>query len=41
MPLFGVENKIDADLIFKQMMKQREKERRKPPEESAKQETPG
>jgi hypothetical protein len=37
MPLFGVENKLDADLIFKQAMKQREKERRNPPEEETKQ----
>jgi hypothetical protein len=27
MPLFGVENKIDADVIFKQAMRQKEKER--------------
>jgi hypothetical protein len=32
MPLFGVENKIDADLIFKQTLKQREKNSPKPPD---------
>jgi hypothetical protein len=29
MPLFGVETKIDADLIFRQMIKQKERERQK------------
>ncbi|MDR0623452.1 MAG: hypothetical protein LBG10_03385 [Treponema sp.] len=29
MPLFGVETKIDADLIFRQVIKQRERERQK------------
>jgi hypothetical protein len=29
MPLFGVETKIDADLIFRQMMRQKERERQK------------
>jgi hypothetical protein len=33
MPLFGVETKIDADLIFKQVMKQKEQERQKAAEE--------
>jgi hypothetical protein len=33
MPLFGVETKLDADLIFRQAMKQREKERQQAAEE--------
>jgi hypothetical protein len=29
LPLFGVETKIDADVIFRQVMKQKERERQK------------
>jgi hypothetical protein len=36
MPLFGVETKIDADVIFRQVMKQKERERQKEAEEQAK-----
>jgi hypothetical protein len=35
-PLFGVETKIDADHIFRQTMKQKERERQKEAEENAK-----
>jgi hypothetical protein len=36
MPLFGVETKIDADLIFRQIIKQRERERQKDAENRGK-----
>jgi hypothetical protein len=36
MPLFGVETKIDADVIFRQVMRQKERERQKEAEENAK-----
>jgi hypothetical protein len=36
MPLFGVETKIDADLIFRQVIKQRERERQKEAEDREK-----
>jgi hypothetical protein len=35
-PLFGVENKLDADHIFRQAMKQKERERQKEAEEKGK-----
>ena len=35
-PLFGVENKLDADHIFRQAIKQRERERQKEAEENTK-----
>jgi hypothetical protein len=36
MPLFGVETKIDADLIFRQVIKQRERDRQQQAEEQKK-----
>jgi hypothetical protein len=36
MPLFGVESKIDADVIFKQVMKQKERDRQNALEDQAK-----
>ncbi|MDR1238772.1 MAG: hypothetical protein LBK27_01535 [Treponema sp.] len=36
MPLFGVETKLDANLIFRQMIKQRERERQRAAENNAK-----
>ncbi|MDR2258912.1 MAG: hypothetical protein LBE14_07170 [Treponema sp.] len=35
-PLFGVETKVDADVIFRQVMKQKERERQKALEDQAK-----
>jgi hypothetical protein len=35
-PLFGVENKLDADHIFRQVLKQKERERQKEAQENAK-----
>jgi hypothetical protein len=40
MPLFGVETKIDADLIFRQVIKQKDRDRQKEAEEQKKAEFP-